>query len=234
MLPLAVQYREPGASSGHVIDVGQRFVVPLHNTSHLHELAQLTALHAEALPSLPTQFALHSPGPHVSEPHAALPPEHSVRHRPVVQLTLPHALLPWQVASQSPVVQLIVPHAALPPPPEQVASQLPLVHVMLPHAALPVHVTLQSRVLHVMPRHALPAVQPIVHDAALVQLIAPHAPLVPHSMLQFHAFGHVTLPLPVPVIEHVVVWKLQPPLQAAGHSAASRGRASTGRCPITQ
>jgi len=68
-----------------------------------------------------------------------------------------------------------------------------------------VHSTVQSFVLHVMPRQALSAVQPIVHDAELPQLIVPHAPGIAHVMSQFHPGGHVMLPLPAPVIVHVVV-----------------------------
>ena len=78
------------------------------------------------------------------------------------------------------------------------------------------------------------AVHSISHDAAFVQVIVPHAPIEPQMMLQFQPAGHVMLPLPVPVIVHSVVWKLHVPPQIVGHTAASSGRASAGRLPITQ
>jgi hypothetical protein len=115
----AVELQRPCASlhsgvapfgSGHEF-VGHWFIVGSHVTSHLHALAQLTAPHA--LPAL--HAALHAPVPHVSVPHAALPPP--------------------QVVVQSPLVQRMSLHAALP---EQVAVQLPVdEHVKLPHALLP-------------------------------------------------------------------------------------------------
>ena len=250
LLPLVVHHIPIGARFGHIIDAGQMFVVPLHETSHLHEAAQLTGPHAG---STPVQMAEHSPVPQESVPHAALPPEQFVRHRPVVHVMLPQALLPAQVASQSPAPHVIVPHAALPLPPEQSALQSPVVQLMLPHAALPVHVasqlpvvhctlpqaccpvhaTVQFFVLHVMPRQALSALHVMSHDAELPQLIVPQAPPMAHVMSQFHPVGQVMLPLPVPVIVHVVVWTSQLS-QADGHSKASSGRASAGREPITQ
>ena len=169
------------------------------------------------------QVAVQGPVPQLSVPQAALPPEQISVHAPVVHVMLPHAALPAQVAVQSPLVQPIVPHAALPPPPEQFAVQSPLVQLMLPQACWPVQLTLQSFVLHVMPRHALLAVQSISHEAALVQLISPHAPLVPHVMVQFQPVGQVMLPLPVPTIVHDVVAKSQLPPQMSGHTAASSG-----------
>ena len=167
--------------------------------------------------------------------HAGSAPLHVASHRPVPQLSVPHAALPpAQSALQSPVVQLIEPHA---PAPMQVASQSPLVQVMLPHACAPVHSTWQSFVLHVMPRQAEPAEQVTSHDAAFAQLIVPHAPDVPHSMLQFQPLGHVMLPLPVPTIVQLDVVKLHVPAQISGHTAASSGRdgaSMSGFCPITQ
>lgn len=212
------------------------FVVPSQETSHLHEFAQLTEPQDESEPDPePTQVAEHSPRPQLSVPQAALPPEQSVRQRPVVQLMPPHALLPVHVASQLPLVHEIVPHAALPPPPEQSAVQSPLVQPMLPHAFCPTHSTVQSLVWQVMPRQALSAVQWMSHDCACVQLIVPHAPVEPQLMMQFQPGGHARLPLPVPVIVHVVVWKSHVPPQIAGHTAASRGGASSsGFLPITQ
>jgi hypothetical protein len=207
---------------GHIMLAGHASPEPSQFTSHLHELVQITALHAG---SVPVHVALHAPEPQFSVPQAALPPEQCVVHVPPEHVMLPHALLPAQVASQAPVPQVIEPHAALPLPPEQSAVHLPVVQLMLPHAALPTHVasqlpdvhctapqarspvqlTLQFFVLHVMPRHAMSAVQSTLHDAAFVQLIVPHAPVVGHVMLQFHAVGQVTFPLPVPVIVQVVV-----------------------------
>jgi hypothetical protein len=173
----------------------------------------------------------------LSVPQAALPPEQVWTHAPVVHVTLPHAALPTQVAVQSPVVQLILPHAAPPLPPEQFAVQSPLVQPMLPHACWPMQSTAQFFVLQVMPRHALSAVQSISHDAALVQLIVPHAPGVGHMMLQFQPMGQVILPLPVPMIVHDIVAKLQLPPQMSGQIAASSGlggASTSGRSPITQ
>ena len=90
------------------------FVVPLQETSHLHEFAQLTGPQDESEPDPePRQVAEHSPMP---------------------QLSVPQAALPEHVASHLPLVHEIVPHAALPPPPEQFAVQSPLVQLMLPHA----------------------------------------------------------------------------------------------------
>ena len=191
-------------------------------------------------------------------PHAALPPEHVDVHDPLlpVQLIVPHAALPAQVALQSPPLQLMLPHAPLPheqfavqsPVPQlivphaslplQVASQSPLVHVMLPHAFRPVHSTVQSFVLQVMPRHASAVRQSISHDAAaLPQLIVPHAPAEPQVMLQFHPVGQLILPLPVPVMAHVFAWKSHVPWQIVGHTAASIGginASSSGFAPATQ
>ena len=89
-------------------------------------------------------------------------------------------------------------------------------------------------VLHVMPRHALAAVQLTSHAVALAQLIVPHAPVVEQLIVQFQPAGHVMLPLPVPVISHVAAAKLQVPPQIAGHTAASSMRASGGSVPTTQ
>ncbi len=203
---------------------GQASVVPLQETSHLHEDEQFTVPHDG---SRPVQVALHSPVPQFMVPQAALPPAQVWMHLPLPQLSPAQALLPWQSAVQSPLEQLTVPQAALPLPPEHETSQLPLVQPMLPHARGPMHETLQSCVLHWMPRHALPAVHLTSHDAEFVQLIVPHAPVVGHSMLQFQPVGQVRLPLPVPTIVHVNVAKSQVPLQIGGHTAASAGRASS-------
>ncbi len=230
-----MQKEAPGARSGQIIVVGQGFVRSLHETSHLQDDSQSTLPHADVISPPPVHVAWHSPVPQVSGPHAASPPEQSARHRPVVHEIAPHALLPAHVASQSPVVQLIVPHAALPLPPEQLAVQSPVVQPMLPHAFTPTHVTSQSRVLHVMARHAPSAVQSTSHDSALVQQIAPHAPLVSHRILQFQPLGQVMSSPPEPTIVHDRVWKLHVSPQMLGHTAASEGPASTsGFCPITQ
>jgi hypothetical protein len=183
---------------------GHAFVVPLHDTSHLQEPAQLTVPHAG---SRPVQFALHAPVPQLSVPHAALPPEQFAMQSPVVQLMLPHAALPAQVALQSPVVQL-----------------------MLPHALSPVQLTLQSLVVQVIAAHASVTLHVMSHDADVAQLIEPHAPAVVHSILQFQPEGQLMLPLPVPTIMQVLVEKSHMPLQIAGHTAASSGRLGASIC----
>ena len=200
---------------------GQVFVRSLHDTSHRQEDAQFTVPQAR---SSPVHVALHGPLPQVIVPQAALPSEQVSVHAPVPQLIAPHALLPAQVAVQSPLVHEMLPQAALPLPPEQLTSQSPDVQLTLPHALGPTQLTLQSLVLHVIPRHALAAVHSMSHDAALVQLISPHAPLVVHAISQFQPLGQVMLPLPVPTMLHVDVAKSHMPLQIAGHTAASRGR----------
>jgi hypothetical protein len=136
-----------------------------------------------------------------------------------------------QVSVQLPVVQDRFPHASTP---VHAAVQSPLVHVMLPHALWPVHSMLQSAVPHWMPRHALSEAQVTLHDAAPPQLMAPHAPDVPHVMSQFQPGGHCKLPLPVPEIGHWCVCKLQVVAQMSGHTSASIIRASAGRLPSTQ
>jgi hypothetical protein len=180
------------------------FVVPSHATSHLHEVPQLTVPHAG---SRPAHVALHAPVPQFSVPHAALPPEQFAVQSPVVQLMVPHAPLPAQVALQSPVVQL-----------------------MLPHAFVPVQLTLQSLVVHWIALHASVTLHVTSHDAAVVQVIVPHAPAVGHSILQFQPAGQLMLPLPAPTIMHVLVEKSQLPLQIAGHTAASSGRLGASTC----
>lgn len=250
-LPSIVQDLFAGAD-GQVIWAGHKSVVPLQLTSHLHELPHATLPQAGPSPMQPTWQA---PPPHVIAPQAALPPPQVALQVPIVphvmslqallpvqlavqvpspQISLPQTwapLPPEQVSVHVPVVHEMLPHAALP---VQVASQVPVVHEMLPHAALPVQVSLQSLVPHVMFWHALD-VHAISHDAALLQLIAPHAPAVGHVMLQCQPGGHVMLPLPVPVIVQVDVPKSHMPPQTAGHTAASGGRASSsGLMPITQ
>jgi hypothetical protein len=133
-----------------------------------------------------------------------------------------------------PLVQVMLPHAALP---VHVASHEPVVQLTLPQACWPVQVILQSFVPHWMLRHALFAVQSMVHDAALVHVSMPHAPGELHMMLQFQPAGQVRLPLPVPTIVHVDVWKSHVPPQIAGHTAASGGLTNAsirGSVPSTQ
>lgn len=160
----------------------------------LHEMS----LHA----LLPWQSAVHVPSRQVSRPQTCrpLPPEHVSLHVPLVQLMLPHAALPVQVASHVPVVQL-----------------------MLPHACCPVQVILQFFEPHWMLRHAFADVHSMLHEAALLHVSMPHAPGEPHMMLQCQPGGHTRLPLPVPTIVHVDVAKSQVPPQIAGHTAASIG-----------
>ena len=179
-------------------------MVPLHATSHLHDVPQLTVPHAG---STPVHVALLAPVPQFTVPHAALPPEQFAVQSPVVQLMLPHAPLPAQVATQSPVVQL-----------------------MLPHAFVPVQLTLQSLVVHWIALHALATLHVTSHDAAVVQVTVPHAPAVVHSILQFQPEGQLMLPLPVPTIMQVLVEKSQLPLQIAGHTAASSGLGGASIC----
>ena len=215
-------------------------------------------LHDDSVPSVPEPMHVvwHGPPLQVIAPHAALPPEQVDVHEPLlpVQLIVPHAALPAQVALQSPPLQLMLPHAPLPPEqfavqspvpqlivphasvPVHVALQSPLVHVTLPHAFVPVQSILQSFVLQVIPRHASFVVQSISHDAALPQLIVPHAPADAHTTLQFQFGGHAMLPLPVPVIVHVIAWKSHVPWQIVGHTCTNMSgmKASTGRLPMTQ
>ena len=149
-------------------------------------------------------------------------------------MRLPHTATPappLQVSLQLPAPHVKFPQASLP---EQAAVQSPLVQLMLPHALTPVQVTSQFFVMHEMPRHASALAQSILQEAALPQLIPPHAPALPQVMLHFHAVGQVMLPLPVPVIVQVVVLKSQPPLQIAGQTAASSSRASGGSVPVMQ
>jgi hypothetical protein len=167
-------------------------------------------------------------------PQASVPPEHVCVQSPPLHVIAPHAALPVHARVQVPVVHDCVPHTGSPSPPPHVDVQLPLVQLMSPHAALPLQVTSQFFVAHVMPRQALSAVQSISHDAALLQLIVPHAPGVAQPMLQFQAVGQLMLPPPVPVIVHVVVVKSQPPLHVSGHTAASSSRASGGCTPTMQ
>jgi hypothetical protein len=178
---------------------------------------------------------VHWPLPHRMAPQAFASPVHVAVHAPVVQETLPHADAPVQLALHAPPVQLMLPHA--PDPPLHAAVQLPVVHEMLPHAPVPVqvaeqlplvqpmsphapsprHSTVHGRVPHVMPAHAPAAVQAMSHEAALEQPMAPQAPAVGQLIAQFQVDGHEIAP-PVPVIVHVIVWKLHPPLQIAGHT----------------
>lgn len=171
--------------------------------------------------------------PQVSAPHAAEPPLQVSVHAPVVQLIVPHALLPAHVRVQSPVVHVSVPHEALPPPPVQLWVQLPLVQLTLPHALTPVHVTSQLFVTHETAAHASADAQLTLQLAPMPQLTAPHEFALGHVMTQFQSAGHTTL-VPVPVIVQVVVPKSQPPLHVVGHTAASSSRASTGSMPMMQ
>lgn len=204
----------------------------------------------------PWQFAVHGPSVQSSGPHASRPPEQVVVHGPVpLHAVLPHAPAPVHVRLQLPVeAQVIVPQTAEPLPPLHVCVQLPVPHMRLSHAPdpvqvavtlpvvlemlaqafVPVHVTSQFFVRHWIVRHASSATQSMSQLAALPQLMAPHALGVGQPMVQFHAVGHTMLPLPVPVIVHVLVAKSQPPLQVAGHTAASSSRASAGSWPTTQ
>jgi len=252
-----LQYLGPGVA--HIIEAGHVFVVPSQLTSQPHELSQFTLPHAG---SRPVHVALQLAVLHVIGPHAALPPLHVSSHFEALlpeQVIVPHAAEPAQVRLQSPIVVPATPHVRLPqtcspPPLEQSCVHLPVVQVRLPHASDPIHVVLQSPVEqlvlphaftpaqstsqsfvpHVMPRHALSAVQWTLHDAAaFVQLIVPHAPFVGHEMSQLKPAGHVMLPLPVPVIGQSRVIRLQLG-QIDGQVSASAGRASAGRVPVTQ
>jgi hypothetical protein len=126
---------------------------------------------------------VHRPSAHTIVPHALLPVQVRV-HAPLpVQLRLPQTALPvppLQVSVQLPPWHVTFPHA---PSPVQAAVQLPVVHEMFWHAPEPLHVTSQFFVRHEMPRHAPVVRQSMSHDAALPQLIAPHAPACPQVML---------------------------------------------------
>jgi hypothetical protein len=99
-----VQSPEPALGAGHVAAQSAPFS---HRTSHSHELAQLTASHAE----LPLQVTSHDPVPHVTVAHA-LTPSHSTSHEVArLQSTFSHALEAVQSTSHSkPEGQAMLPH----------------------------------------------------------------------------------------------------------------------------
>lgn len=221
----------PPGGSGQFIELGHTLFVRSQLTSHWHELEHETLPQA---PSGPMHVAVHLPVPQLTSPHASAPPLHVSVHAPPLQVMAPHALLPSHVRVQLPVVHVSVPHEALPLPAVQFSVQLPLVQLTLPHALTPVQVTSQFLVAHETEAHASVARQRTLQLAPAPQLTAPHAFALVHEMSQFQPAGHMTLPLPVPVIVHVVVPKSQPPVHAVGHTAASSSRASMGSVPTMQ
>lgn len=250
-LPVVVHTFCIGAG-GHDMVVGHVFVTLSHVTSHRHELAQLTLPHAE---SMPMQLARQRPVPQLIVPHAAVPPlQVSVHVPPAHVICWPQAAEPAHVRVQLPVPQLNEPHTCMPPPPLQSSVQLPVVQLsdphaltpvqvavhgwvvqlILPQALLPVHSSVQAFPLQLMPRHALSDVQWTSHFWEFVQLTVPHAPDAPQLIEQSQPVGHVMLPLPVPVIEQCIVWKLQVPPQIAGQTGGASGPASIGRVPTMQ
>lgn len=250
-LPVVVQDFCIGAF-GHDMVVGHEFVTLSHVTSHRHEPLQLTLPHAELTPK---QLARQRPVPQLIAPHAPVPPLHvSVHVPPAHVICWPQAAAPSHVRAQLPVPQLSAPHTCMPPPPLQSSVQLPVLQLsephaltpvqvavqgsdeqlMLPQALLPVHSSVQAFPVQLMPRHALSDVQWTSHFWELEQLTVPHAPDAPQLTEQSQPAGHVMLPLPVPVIEQCIVWKLHVPPQIAGHTGGESGAASIGRVPTMQ
>ena len=250
-LPVVVHTFCIGAG-GHDMVVGHVFVTPSQETSHRHELAQLTLPHAE---SMPMQLARQRPVPQLTAPHAPLPPlQVSVHVPPLHVICWPQAADPAHVRVQLPVPHVNDPHTCMPPPPLQSSVQLPVVQLsvpqaltpvqvavhgavvqlILPQALLPLHSSVHAFPAQLMPRHALADVQWTSHFWELLQLIVPHAPDVPQLIEQSQPVGQVMLPLPVPVIEQCIVWKSHVPPQTAGHTGGASGPASIGRVPTTQ
>ncbi len=212
-----------------------------HVTSHLHELTQSIVPHA-ALPPVqvassapvPPMMLPHAPEPtHVTvaeppsvvmSPHAALPPLHEIPQAPAPHVMPRHAEPPLHVALPPPVPSEMLPQLALP---RQLTSHLPPVQLMFPHASvvpLPSHVMLQVPTAHVTLLHAPTLPHVSLHDSDCVQLTSWHAPWVAQPITQFQPAGQVMLPLPVPVMLQVFVWKLHSvPGHTDGQIAASIG-----------
>jgi hypothetical protein len=109
--------------------------------------------------------------------------------------------------------------------PAQLTWQRPsllLPQVTSSHALLPVQVISQSALPHVTLLHALSPVHWIVHDSASVQSMLLHA-LPRHVMSQWWPCGHVTLSPSPPSIRQVggLASRSQPPLQSSGHAFSS-------------
>jgi hypothetical protein len=105
--PVVVQ--DMASTVGHC-GVGQASE-PVHDMSHRHELAQLTAPHAD----VPLQLTSHRGLPQLICPHAAVPVQVTSQRWPAAQSTLGHAPVPLHLmVHANPAGQAAGAHALVP------------------------------------------------------------------------------------------------------------------------
>jgi len=109
IVPSAVHLVVPVVAVGHVV-VGHDPVLQM--TSHAHEFAQLTAVHA----SVTAQLTRHAPEPHVIAPHAPALPQVKLHDAPLAHVRFWHDIAVGQLTTQDAVFDehMVPAHALLP------------------------------------------------------------------------------------------------------------------------